>query len=1528
MARKRKKTTRLNKRVVIVLAVLGFAVVVAIGLSSQTIRDWLFPPDTAALAAEAGELVKEARALVVEADKLVEDAGELTAEAKGKYEQAHKAYGQADKNYQIAIYHSGKTPVEKAEYCYRHGKMLLEQFWVKGNAISQTIRGELLGRGLKALDESLRQDPDRIDSQRLKCQTHWRLCEIRRNRNQPVRPANYIDEAGRLLAMDEKDHQTWYRRGVLRALQADIDGAKAGEALKDMQRAIDLKPDEVDYSLAKARFEVEIGRVDGAENTYKAAMEAEGNANNSTLRVAYAGFLLKHDRSKEARAQIDEAVKRAPGDTVGLYALAQFLTRQERKPAEALAVLERARKIDPEDYRIYSELANTHQMLNNLPEAIKVLRLGIEKIAQSTKGPTTSPAEELRRLIRRGARAQLNYALAKAILSAAQKVPEKEKRQTMLDEARACATIVRETGGSPPFYNCINGLVAYYEGKNIEARGLLESAYKAFGRRLDPAVAWTLMELYDQTGVPGKAEAIIDRFLRTSEYLRSVPLRLRKAGLLMRYGRWSEAELLVREALRIDGSSKGAKELLAVIGFRSGRIERLEADVELTKAVVTAIMFRATSLWSDGQRQQGIELLEGLLARAPDNGTVARQLIAMYRSDKKTRKLEDLLAKIKSAQPELAAQIQYGRELLDEKDPQKRLAMQVERAGKIKDALQRELTLADLYRSAGQKGKSVAHLDKAALLKPDSPAVLHKRFSYAVQAENWTLAQQVVDQAAKANIDNANGKLFAARLAASRGRSDVAIRTYTEILDADGNNMFARIERGQAYVRLGKLDEAAGDFRAVADGDPGNAVAAISMMLVFERQGKRGQYDEWLDRAHRLSPRHPDVLRRFTDRGAARAASIGEIIAKRRKQLIADPNDLNNRLKLGNLYERTGKIAEAEEMFVSVRKLASDKVVGTRALAMFYVRTNRLGMADDTIQNLLETTDNKVGGYILYGEILASRKPDQARRAFDNAIKADPENPAGHYALARFHAASGAWDPAVKAMTQCVRLSKNAPAYEGDLILYQIRGRKFADAQARLDRILKASPTAPVFLRHKARLVLDRDNDIASAEDLLSTAVRENVNDIASLTTRAQFYVGTRNLDKARADYEKARQIADTVDTSLPLSDVYRGLKLYRQAESILTDLLKRVPDRAPVIIERLAGLYTVQKKYPALEALLARACKAQRSNWRYRILASQMWSRRGQQDKALSALADAVGIAPKSLTTIVTYVDALLGAEQYAKVLEVTGPYVDNKNFAPTIPAMRARALVKSGKVAEGQAILRDLVKTSPARSLGFLAGQLLATFGADKTIAHLADWRGRTDEWEYHQVLADLHRQAKRTDKAVAELVKARDLVPAGSPVAGRINRQLGIDYYQQGRIPEAQKAYLAALAVLPNDPGLLNNIAFMYADDLDNPREALPYATKAYRWASKNANVADTYAWVLAKLTRYKEAETILAALVQQENVVPAARYHLGWIYERQGRHDEAIKQYRYGQTMITDKTRNEKLYDMFVASIKRVQGKQNR
>jgi Tfp pilus assembly protein PilF len=102
-------------------------------------------------------------------------------------------------------------------------------------------------------------------------------------------------------------------------------------------------------------------------------------------------------------------------------------------------------------------------------------------------------------------------------------------------------------------------------------------------------------------------------------------------------------------------------------------------------------------------------------------------------------------------------------------------------------------------------------------------------------------------------------------------------------------------------------------------------------------------------------------------------------------------------------------------------------------------------------------------------------------------------------------------------------------------------------------------------------------------------------------------------------------------------------------------------------------------------------------------------------------------------------------------------------------------------------------------------------------------------------------------------------------------------------------------------PNNISVLNNLAFMLAENNQKLPEALEYAERAHNLKPNEGSISDTYAYVLYKNGKYPEAaEALQAALQQYEQQsisAPADAYeHLGMIKEKLGAKDEAIAAYK--------------------------------
>jgi len=113
-----------------------------------------------------------------------------------------------------------------------------------------------------------------------------------------------------------------------------------------------------------------------------------------------------------------------------------------------------------------------------------------------------------------------------------------------------------------------------------------------------------------------------------------------------------------------------------------------------------------------------------------------------------------------------------------------------------------------------------------------------------------------------------------------------------------------------------------------------------------------------------------------------------------------------------------------------------------------------------------------------------------------------------------------------------------------------------------------------------------------------------------------------------------------------------------------------------------------------------------------------------------------------------------------------------------------------------------------------------------------------------------------------------------------------------------------YESLLAKMPSNTGVttvLNNLAYLLAENDERLPEALKYAERALNARPNSPIVLDTYAYVLLKNGKKQQAAEFLAAALQhfeQDNIsVPGEVYeHKGMIQEELGAKSEALSAYK--------------------------------
>jgi len=1442
MARRRK----LNKRVVVFLIIVG--VVMVVGGMGLVLK--MLPADAALLADRARKLT-----------------------AEGEYEKA-------ELDWRKAIGASKNDPT----YCYELAKLLIEMADQEGVPESKRRERRAQARGL--LQMAMRGAPDFVEAQRL-------LTDMSVGQT-------FLFESETLLQLVPDDHETYFNRAQIQSLLArDVPGIYTDKAIADYQKAIELKRDEPSYWMGLANFYRRLGREEATTKTFEEGIES--NPDSPELRVAYADYLFRRDMKDEALTHIHEAIDRAPDSVSGHLALASFCL-SDRELDKAYAALEAAKAADPSDFRVYHEIARIHASKKQYGQAADVIREGLAAI---TRRLTEADEEELSGLERRRlglARVELQYKLADRLIDMIDR--DSEQKDKLLPEITGLLEQIQQATPDGHHYSAkIAGRVALLEGRTDEAVTLLERADQGF-RGTDLQVANMLVHIY-MRDKPGKAEAILDRYLMMPQQQLNPSLLVAKATLETRYCNYEKAIELVERALRADPEHSGGKALRAQLQILTGEQKGLPEGVELSRRTVSNVLNRSMTLWMSEKRSEAIELVADLHRRLPDSLPIVQRLFNMYHLDGQIDKCKELLREVQVLYPDNEI-LKLQEKVLDEPDPEKRLQMRLKMTEEMStDPLREALGKAMLYGQAGRMDEYLQQLQAASKIDPHNPSVVSGLFRYGINQQDWDIAEQAVQRATEANLDLVEGRLMAAQLAIFREEYDDAIRFLKDALQDHPESKRLQASLGECYLKAGNYTKSEELLSSVVEVDPGYAPGLIGMAKVTAALGRTEEHEDWIRRAYRVAPQD-DYVRRAYLLAQERTSSPEEVIEKRERILERNPDDLENRFRLGMLYTRIKQPDKAEQMIRYIWEHSeSNKVASARLLVGLYASLGRYADGIEVLNELLTQTDDKVMVYVMWAEFLADYDAEQAENALKKAIESDPSDRRGYLAMARHMEKGGRWGDAVQAMEKYLEIAPDSPARQKDLVTYLIRAKQFERGEKLLEKILEEDPSDARGLMLRGLLSIER-KETDEGLNYLTQAIEQDPRLADALYHRARVYRFEGRINDARRDLQNARALSDAPRVAMDLASVMLSLGDRTGAQLLYSEILRDRPDYRPAIAQ-LLELYLRQDRWELMESLLAQAQSRFPSDPTYPIFEARMWLTRRQDALAIEALERALKISSNYIPALRMYLAALIESEQYDRVKAVLEVYKDDPVFAAWVNTYQARALVKQGKTPEADEVFLASLKQVRKDQIPLVVDQLATAYGLEKAGQKLASWMPALgeQEWRIHWQLGVIHLRQRNMQNALDSLLKAREHTDSNTARA-TVNRDLGMTYWLMGKLPEAEAAYLAVLKVLPEDVMAMNDLAYMYVDQLDRPDEAVPYARKAAAAMPTDGSVADTLGWSLAKSGRLEEALEQLSRSVQLGPGVPDARYHLGWVYERLGRDKEAEIQYRQGFEMIRDNT----------------------
>lgn len=155
----------------------------------------------------------------------------------------------------------------------------------------------------------------------------------------------------------------------------------------------------------------------------------------------------------------------------------------------------------------------------------------------------------------------------------------------------------------------------------------------------------------------------------------------------------------------------------------------------------------------------------------------------------------------------------------------------------------------------------------------------------------------------------------------------------------------------------------------------------------------------------------------------------------------------------------------------------------------------------------------------------------------------------------------------------------------------------------------------------------------------------------------------------------------------------------------------------------------------------------------------------------------------------------------------------------------------------------------------------------------------------------------ELKEYETADSELQKALILAGNSDELRVQVLSMMGDLKYRMKDFDSSYGFYEEALKISPEEPLILNNYAYFLAEGDRDMKKALKMAETVMAKEGDNETYIDTYAWVLFKLGRYREAHKTMLRIFEKEGERdPEILEHMGYILSAMGKCSEAVEYWR--------------------------------
>ncbi len=553
------------------------------------------------------------------------------------------------------------------------------------------------------------------------------------------------------------------------------------------------------------------------------------------------------------------------------------------------------------------------------------------------------------------------------------------------------------------------------------------------------------------------------------------------AAAALALGRPQDAAAAVGAALRLDPDRATTVVLQGHLALDARQPKQAEAHfrraLALNPNLLIASRGLAVALMRTGRLREAETLMEDAVSRSGGRDLKSAYVLAgIYHETARHKPAEALLARILAAQPDFQqAVLLQGLTKLDLGQFDDAHALLAKAAEHDPSSLWARLGLSAIQRLDGRLEESGAALLRITAEQPDWSLAHFQLGLTRLTQEQPEAAQAAFAQAIRTSAAPALARVQVADTLLAHGYAEPALALAQEALKSAEAKTAARAVRANAYVAQGRADLAEREFAALADDDPMNRGAALTLGRFYLDQGRPAEALEQFEVASVLAPADPEPLAAQAKAHAA-LKHADQSLTLAQAHVAAKGRGADTLVFLGEMHEALGQMPEAEAAYTEALTYNPKHPGAARALALLRARTGRGPQALKELSALAATYRGAVLPLLDIALLheRAGRIPE-AIQTYREALERNPYHaPALNNLAFLLSRDAGRLDEAFSLAQQAYRLLPGNPQTADTLgWIYYVRGEQ-DKAYGLLQRAARQLPGDPQIRYHLGILHLAR----------------------------------------------------------------------------------------------------------------------------------------------------------------------------------------------------------------------------------------------------------------------------------------------------------------------------------------------------------------------------------------------------------------------------------------------------------------------